>query len=612
MPWWLIAVGCFLGGWILGWVMGISRTTTIYRAMLREGADARMWMLLLATLLLGSAGEAWSQVPCTHWASPNGSGGSCTQSQPCKVSGFWQHAQPGRTLCLKPGTYTGGDNMVVPPQTLKGAEGNPITIRADQDGTVLIDAQNGGFAVWLSGTSGGANHWFVVEGINATNGDEAVYRVSGNHNTLRRVVGWNGKQGANDSNIFRITGQGNWCEDCAGWGWNSRKIMDMAQGNNVGGGGFLRGWAEWNDHPGGQSKPDNTWLISYNTANARFYNVLGTWDLKGEVANAEGIMEVARQCDGNTEAEGTKVKGAVMYVRPGASYQPSMVVSGFCASNFYLEDVAALVPPGYGARPFQFFKGSGSAVAGSVCQNCLGVHGGNPSSNDSNSGWSMPGFREGNSLQAATGGTSAFTLQPGNCKRYDRSGNLTNEPLWPWPMAQRIKEARQASGYSPIDVTQEVEAIMGPIPASCKSGDVPPPSGDTTPPTVVITAPSPNALVSGTIAVTVAASDNTAVTGVQFYLDDEEVHRPFCCEQVHTTADTTNVTNGLHTLTAKAFDAAGNSTMSAPVSVQVFNGSQPPQPPTGAHPAMTCTGALKDAGVIDLRCTPEVTQRWER
>ena len=55
------------------------------------------------------------------------------------------------------------------------------------------------------------------------------------------------------------------------------------------------------------------------------------------------------------------------------------------------------------------------------------------------------------------------------CKRY-QDGNLTNEPLWPWPMNQRIKDAMVQSGRAPVDVTQTIEQMFGPIPEECKTG----------------------------------------------------------------------------------------------------------------------------------------------
>lgn len=102
---------------------------------------------------------------------------------------------------------------------------------------------------------------------------------------------------------------------------------------------------------------------------------------------------------------------------------------------------------------------------------------------------------------------------------------------------------------------------------------------DNTPPIISLTAPAGGALVCCTVAVTANASDNVQTSAVVFLLDGNAVF---------TDADVTDgwswnwntltATDGPHTLTAKAVDAAGNSTVSAAVTVQVYN---PPVAPTG-------------------------------
>ena len=93
---------------------------------------------------------------------------------------------------------------------------------------------------------------------------------------------------------------------------------------------------------------------------------------------------------------------------------------------------------------------------------------------------------------------------------------------------------------------------------------------DTTPPTTSLTAPTSGATVSGTTVVTASASDNVAVTKVEFYLDG-------VLQSTDTTApyswswNTTTAANGSHALSTKAYDAAGNVGTSATVSVTVSN-----------------------------------------
>jgi glucose/arabinose dehydrogenase len=102
-------------------------------------------------------------------------------------------------------------------------------------------------------------------------------------------------------------------------------------------------------------------------------------------------------------------------------------------------------------------------------------------------------------------------------------------------------------------------------------GDTTP--GDTTPPTAAITSPADNAQVSDIINVTADASDNVGVAGVQFLVDGansgpEDTAAPYVLAW-----DTRVVANGAHTLRARARDPSGNTTLSAPVTVNVANTS---------------------------------------
>lgn len=93
--------------------------------------------------------------------------------------------------------------------------------------------------------------------------------------------------------------------------------------------------------------------------------------------------------------------------------------------------------------------------------------------------------------------------------------------------------------------------------------------GDTIPPTVSITAPTNGATVSGTITVSASASDNVGVVGVQFKLDGANLGTEVTSAPYNLSWDTTSTSNGSHTLTAVARDAAGNSTTSSAVNVTV-------------------------------------------
>src|SRR5258706_315928 len=113
----------------------------------------------------------------------------------------------------------------------------------------------------------------------------------------------------------------------------------------------------------------------------------------------------------------------------------------------------------------------------------------------------------------------------------------------------------------------------------------PPPSGDTTLPTVSITAPSEGATVRGTVRLTASASDNVGVVGVQFFGDGTALGDEVTTAPYSILVDSTTSPDGSHALTAVARDAAGNSKTSAPVTVTVANNTAPPPPappPPGA------------------------------
>src|SRR3954464_6195243 len=101
------------------------------------------------------------------------------------------------------------------------------------------------------------------------------------------------------------------------------------------------------------------------------------------------------------------------------------------------------------------------------------------------------------------------------------------------------------------------ELVASGLPRSFTIDDTGGGGGDTVLPTTSITAPAAGATVSGTTTVSASASDNVGVTKVEFYLDG-------ALQATDTTSpyswswNTTGTTNGSHSLTSKAYDAALN------------------------------------------------------
>ncbi|WP_026332225.1 S8 family serine peptidase [Deinococcus apachensis] len=92
--------------------------------------------------------------------------------------------------------------------------------------------------------------------------------------------------------------------------------------------------------------------------------------------------------------------------------------------------------------------------------------------------------------------------------------------------------------------------------------------GDTTPPSVALTASPTNVTAAGNISLTATASDNVGVTQVDFYrgstLVGSDAEAPYTATDRVTSAD-----NGTRSYTAVATDAAGNSATSPEVTVNV-------------------------------------------
>ncbi len=123
------------------------------------------------------------------------------------------------------------------------------------------------------------------------------------------------------------------------------------------------------------------------------------------------------------------------------------------------------------------------------------------------------------------------------------------------------------------------------------------------------TAPTVNAAVSGSsgiITLSANASDNVGVSRVEFLLDGVLVGTDSTAVY-SMTFDSTTIANGSHTLTARAFDAAGNSATSAAVTFSVNNAGADTTAPSvtasqsGSSGTITLSAtASDDVGVVQV------------
>jgi hypothetical protein len=127
-------------------------------------------------------------------------------------------------------------------------------------------------------------------------------------------------------------------------------------------------------------------------------------------------------------------------------------------------------------------------------------------------------------------------------------------------------------GYGRVNAAAAVLAVLG----------APTTTADTQAPTASISSPAAAVTVSGLVPVDVSASDNVGVTKVELRVNGAPVASD-TTSPYGFSWDSTSVANGTVTLTAVAYDGAGNSAVSVPVSVNIANATVlPPPPPPSA------------------------------
>jgi len=146
-------------------------------------------------------------------------------------------------------------------------------------------------------------------------------------------------------------------------------------------------------------------------------------------------------------------------------------------------------------------------------------------------------------------------------------------------------------------------------------------SSDAVAPTCAITSPASGTNVSGTVSITANASDNVGVAKVEFFADGaligSDLYAPYAGSW-----NTTGVAQGPHSLSCKAYDAAGNAGTSAAVSVTVNNATAPvctltwsrnPVPTgSGSKLTLTATGTIPGGSRSYLYGTRDYVPDFDR
>jgi len=463
--------------------------------------DGLTVLLVLTVFSLSWANQAFSQTSCNYYASPAGTGNGSSSSQPFKIANFWAVAKPGHTLCLLDGQYTGSASMINPPQNLSGTASAPITVRAINDGKVTIHGQGVFRPVLLY-----YNNYFILENFNARNSAASVVALSNsNNNVVRRVAAWDAADG--NTVIFSVNyGTHNLLEDVAGWGI-ARKIFSASQAGNYT--TIRRAWGRWEgSHVVG---PKMTYTLAYNNYNMICENCIGTWsgermkqtytlvDYYGQPWTGTGAGTYSNYSvdqpygifsnDGlaNDKNARTKLLGSIAYLRGTDRFQASQAVFITKLDSIELTNAATFIEPGShtNKRPFALYNLQTSTASNLVARKLTSIASANSYYGTE---WQKGLLSEGTTLSAVTNPFLVTSTGANLCYRY-HAGALTSQPLWPWPMNQRIIDAMAQSGRNSVDVTATVEKMFGPIPAACRGSDSTTPSSIPSAPVSLVVGP---------------------------------------------------------------------------------------------------------------------------
>jgi hypothetical protein len=562
------------------------------------------WVTLAWIVLVPMLAQA--QPACTHYAAPNGSGSACSEASPCNV-GTWLSSQagPGKVLCLRDGHYK-GDSQMLQFSGKNGTAGNPIVVRAQNDGKVLIDGEFQRRPLDCNAS------YITVIGVNVKNGHDTTTVVRGQHCTIQRVVSWaNEPADGGLENICDVGGNYNLLEDIACFGF-ARKTLAIGARGGPGPNTVRRAWAEHNGSPYGSAEGNPTDPIDqgYNQDSSTLENVIGRRNILSSATEPEAPLHVY-------STRNSALLGSIVYATNQDNIETSMMLnitaesgshagSGHVTTNFLLQDTVLLAAPVHEHLRAMVIDG-GKGSSGNVARNVVGVapQGLGTCSSD---GWECSNLHGGRTLAEALGGRTIYEVAPGTCYRYVNR-QLTSEPLWPWPMQARIQAALESARMPTRNVTKHIEQTFGTIPPQCGgTGPVPPqPSAEVPVPPTSVTA----VLQGSGVLVSWVDTTNTVQTGYTLERKvgtgayAELTQSPGAAARSYT--DQVPGPGAQNCYQVYARGPAGPSGLSQAACVAVPGTPIPPGP---GHVSVTCQGMVSEGGaMMALMCQPQAGRR---
>jgi hypothetical protein len=438
----------------------------------RRGA---LFLVALALAFTAQLTTAQSAAASTYYISPNGSdsnSGTSTDSAWKSFKRAWQTLQPGDTLLVMDGTYT----EPLQPNVRNGQPGSPITIKAVNDGQAVIDGQGREIPIRIGenwGPNGMVGDWYVLEGLVARNGGLSAIRIEkGNHNVLRRMSAYDASPDDNSATLGILWSNDNLVEDCVVAG-TGRYMIDIfsSSGNTV-----RRCFTQWERWDGrnfcGVTWPNGNNVGVYNSSNTTVENVIAYGraltgifiqaNSDSAVANNNQILGSMALLQGRNYDDSVWTYGSGQdqpTSRPGPTSNPyGPACDGHITQWKWGNHRTGFNLWGQGQLQDNVFRDV--LASGNVGVGLGAMHPAGPGSVRTtidhatllNNGSSVPDWegKQGGNVYIERGDVTVTNSRIANSQwasqgegarfqfRYvDRQ--LTDQPLWPWPMEDRIK-----------------------------------------------------------------------------------------------------------------------------------------------------------------------------
>ena len=401
-------------------------------------------------------------VTCNWYVSPTGSDantGTSTASPFATFNKAWTKVLSGQSLCLMDGVY----NQKLWPNVRDGLPGQPITVRAINDGKAIIDGQGGDAAIKLGESwPGPIGNYFVLEGLVARNAEDVIL-VYGHHNTLKRVSAYDADTNTNSSIITVAWTNNVLLEDVIAAGTGRKNILIFSSTDVT----VRRAYAYWTRWDGAEfcnaGWPAGNGINPYSSSNITVENSIAIGPFGARAINLTNQSETATN-------SGNKVLGSIAvgtFKQPDGSMYVYPLPTNPCGyknpPTFYQGNRAGMGEITQGAQVSPVWRDvliTGFADAGFINDKPFGVgatgvildhatiYNNDLAGNGSREFIDTPG------TVTVTNSKIEGTAYQGQGARLTNryiDGVLTTQPLWPWPMDGR---AQAELGYTVTSIVQ--------------------------------------------------------------------------------------------------------------------------------------------------------------